>query len=50
MKKYKCWNEELGYEQIIEAKTEDEAETDALVHCKMYLTEYIDMNVEEVEQ
>ena len=49
MKKYKCWNEELGYEQIIEAESEDEAETDAMVHCKQHLQEYIHMNVEEVK-
>ena len=47
MKKYKCWNEELGYEQIIEAESEDEVETEDMVYCKQKLQEYIDMNVEE---
>ena len=50
MKKYKCWSEELGYEQIIEADDEQDAEVYALVHCKENLQEYIDMNVEEVNE
>ena len=49
MKKYKVNIEELGYEEIIEAEDEDQAEVDALVHCKMYLQEYVNAEVEEVE-
>ena len=44
IKKYKVNIEELGYEEIIEA--EDESEADALVHCKMYLQEYVNAEVE----
>ena len=45
MKKYKVNIEELGYE----AEDEDQAEVDALIHCKMYLQEYVNAEVEEVE-
>jgi hypothetical protein len=48
MKKYKVSNSELGYEQIIIAENEQEAEIDGLVHCKEYLQEYINIDVEEV--
>jgi hypothetical protein len=37
MKKYKVSNSELGYEQIIMAENEQDAEIDGLVHCKEYL-------------
>ena len=37
-------------EEIIEAEDESEAELDALVHCKMYLQEYVDVDlIEELE-
>jgi hypothetical protein len=48
MKKYKVSNSELGYEQIIMAENEQDAEIDGLVHCKEYLQEYINIDVEEV--
>ena len=48
MKKYKVSNSELGYEQIIMAENGQEAEIDGLVHCKEYLQEYINIDVEEV--
>ena len=48
MKKYKVSNSELGYEQIIMADNEQDAEIDGLVHCKEYLQEYIKIDVEEV--
>ena len=50
MKKYKVNIEELGYEEIIEAEDEDEAELDALVHCKMYLQDYVKAQIEEIEE
>ena len=49
MKKYKVNIEELGYEEIIEAEDEEEAEEMALIHCKQYLQEYVDVDtLEEV--
>ena len=50
MKKYKVNIEELGYEEIIEAEDESEAELDALVHCKMYLQEYVNPEIEEIKK
>ena len=50
MKKYKVGISALGYEEIIEAEDESEAELDALVHCKMNLQEYVDVDlIEELE-
>jgi hypothetical protein len=48
MKKYKVWNEDIGYEQIILADDDNDAEITGLVHCKEYLQEYIKIEVEEV--
>jgi hypothetical protein len=45
MKKYKVSNSELGYEQIIMAENEQDAEIDGLVHCKEYLQEYINIDM-----
>ncbi len=42
MKKYKVGISELGYEEIVEAEDEQEAEEMALIHCKQYLQEYVD--------
>ena len=41
MKKYKVNIEELGYENIIEAENEDEAEIEAFVDCKMNLENFL---------
>ena len=50
MKKYKVGISELGYEQVVEAEDEQEAEEMALIHCKQYLHEYVDVDtLEEVE-
>ncbi len=50
MKKYKVGISELGYEEIVEAEDEQEAEEMALIHCKQYLHEYVDVDtLEEVE-
>jgi hypothetical protein len=50
MKKYKVGISDLGYEQIVEAEDEQEAEEMALIHCKQYLHEYVDVDtLEEVE-
>ena len=49
MKKYKVNIEELGYENIIEAENEDEAENEALVDCKMNLHEYVTATTEEIK-
>ncbi len=50
MKKYKVGISELGYEEIVEAEDEQEAEEMALIHCKQYLQEYVDVDtLEEVE-
>jgi|TARA_R100000231_G_C5205024_1_gene128679 hypothetical protein len=48
MKKFKVNIEELGYENIIEAENEDEAEVEALVDCKMNLQEYVTATTEEI--
>jgi hypothetical protein len=42
MPKYKVNIEELGYESIIEAEDEDEAELEAIIDCKMNLNKMID--------
>ena len=50
LKKYKVGISELGYEEIVEAEDEQEAEEMALIHCKQYLQEYVDVDtLEEVE-
>ena len=50
MKKYKVGISELGYEEIVEADDEQEAEEIALIHCKQYLQDYVDVDtLEEVE-
>ena len=50
MKKYKVGISELGYEQVVEAEDEQEAEEMALIHCKQYLHEYVDVDtLEEIE-
>ena len=55
MKKYRVtlnvddgWVE--NFTQVIEAEDEDEAATEALVQVKMNLTDYIDADVEEVNE
>ena len=50
MKKYKVGISDIGYEDIVEADDEQEAEEIALIHCKQYLQEYVDVDtLEEVE-
>jgi len=50
MKKYKVGISELGYEQVVEAEDEQEAEEMALIHCKQYLQEYVNVDtLEEIE-
>ena len=50
MKKYRVGISELGYEEIVEAEDEQEAEEMALIHCKQYLQEYVDVDtLEEVK-
>ena len=55
MKKYRVtlnmdegWVE--NFNQVIEAEDEDEARTEALIQVKMNLTDYIDADVEEVNE
>ena len=49
MKKYKVGITDIGYEDIVEADDEQEAEEMALIHCKQYLQEYVDVDtLEEV--
>jgi len=50
MPKYKINIEELGYENIIEAESEDEAQTEAMIECKMNLHEYITTTSEELKE
>ena len=50
MKKYKVGISALGYEDIWEADDEQEAEEMALIHCKQYRHEYVDVDlIEELE-
>ena len=49
MRKYKVNIEKLGYENIIEAENEDEAEIEAFVDCKMNLQEYVTATTEEIK-
>ena len=50
MKKYKVGISELGYEDIVEADDEQEAEEIALIHCKQNLQDYVYVDtLEEVE-
>ena len=44
MKKYKVGISDLGYEEIIEA------EEMALIHCKQYLHEYVDVDTLEEQK
>ena len=55
MKKYRVtlnvddgWVE--NFNQVIEAEDEDEARTEALIQDNMNLTDYIDADVEEVNE
>ena len=55
MKKYRVtlnvddgWVE--NFNQVIEAEDEDEARTEALIQVKMNLHDYIDADVEEVNE
>jgi len=55
MKKYRVtlnvddgWVE--NFNQVIEAEDEDEARTEALIQVNMNLTDYIDADVEEVNE
>ena len=50
MPKYKINIEELGYENIIEAEDEDQAETEAMIECKMNLHEYVTATSEEINE
>jgi hypothetical protein len=50
MPKYKINIEELGYESIIEAEDEDQAEMEAMIECKMNLHEYVTATSEEIKQ
>lgn len=50
MKKYRVGISDLGYEEVVEADDEQEAEEMALIHCKQYLQDYVDVDtLEEVE-
>ena len=50
MKKYKVGISDIGYEDIVEADDEQEAEEIALILCKQYLQEYVDVDtLEEVK-
>lgn len=51
MPKYKVGISDLGYEDVVEADDEQEAEEMALIHCKQYLQDYVDVDtLEEVEK
>ena len=39
-----------NFNQVIEAEDEDEARTEALIQVNMNLTDYIDVDVEEVNE
>ena len=47
MPKYKVGISDLGYEDVVEADDEQEAEEMALIHCKQYLQDYVDVYAEE---
>ena len=50
MKYYKVGISDIGYEDIVEADDEQEAEEIALIHCKQYLQDYVDVDtLDEVE-
>jgi hypothetical protein len=38
------------YDDVIEAENEDQAITDALVYCKQNLQDFVDIDVEEIEE
>ena len=48
MKKYNEGISEIGYEEEVEAEDEQEAEEMALIHCKQYIQEYV--NVDTIEK
>ena len=48
MKKYKVYSEELGYEETIEAETEEEAIEHGYIHIKINIHDYVDINVDEI--
>lgn len=51
MPKYKVGISDLGYEDVVEADDEQEAEEMALIHCKQCLQDYVDVDtLEEIEK
>jgi hypothetical protein len=50
MKKYKVYCDELGYEEIIEAKSDYDAEIQGMVHCKQYLQNYVYVWSKEIKE
>ena len=44
MPKYRVGISDLGYEDVVEADDEQEAEEMALIHCKQYLQDYVDVD------
>ena len=49
MKKYKIYSEELGYEEIIEANSEEEAIKYGYLEIKTNIQDYVDINTDEIE-
>jgi len=49
MKKYKVYSEELGYEEVIEASSEEEAIEHGYIEIKTSIQDYVDINIDEIE-
>jgi len=49
MPRYKITIDELDYEEIIEAESEEEAEIEAMIYCKQSLQDMITVNTEQIE-
>tara|TARA_R100000482_G_C4991685_1_gene87670 strand:+ start:249 stop:437 length:189 start_codon:yes stop_codon:yes gene_type:complete len=49
MKKFKVFNTDIGYEEIIEATNEEEAKIDGFTEVVSNASEYIEIEVEELK-
>ena len=49
MKKYKVYSEDIGYEETIEADSEEEAIEHGYIDIKINIHDYVDVNIDEIE-
>tara|TARA_R100001510_G_C7454988_1_gene78115 strand:+ start:162 stop:326 length:165 start_codon:yes stop_codon:yes gene_type:complete len=50
MKKYKVYNKELGYEQILKANNDEDAISMGYAEISNNLYEYVEININEIKE